>query len=62
MFFDNDQGAYMYKNCREVPIENDEAAEEETALELVHVTCWKALGSPALLTRDQALLEASRFG
>ena len=53
MFFDNDNGIYMYKNCCEKPVENDEAAEEETSLELVHMTCWKGLGSPMLLTTDQ---------
>jgi pre-mRNA cleavage complex 2 protein Pcf11 len=56
MFFDNDNGMYMYKNCCEKSVENDEAAEEQTSLMLVHVTCWKALGSPSLLTMDQALL------
>ncbi|GKY92430.1 hypothetical protein MPSEU_000213500 [Mayamaea pseudoterrestris] len=56
MFFDNENGMYMYRNCCEKPVENDEAAEEQTSLVLVHVTCWKALGSPILLTMDQALL------
>jgi pre-mRNA cleavage complex 2 protein Pcf11 len=60
MFFDNDNGMYMYQNCREVSVENDDAAEEETSQLLVHVTCWRALGSPEVLTMDQALQETLR--
>jgi pre-mRNA cleavage complex 2 protein Pcf11 len=57
MFFDNDNGMYVYRNCREVTLENDDAAEEETSQVLVHTTCWNALGAPEMLTLDQALQE-----
>lgn len=58
MFFDNDDGIYKYNNCREIQVLNDEASEEESEELLVHVTCWRGLGSPAVLTMDQALQEA----
>ena len=58
MFFDNDEGVYMYSNCREIEVLNDDAAEKESENMLVHVTCWRALGSPPELTMDQALQEA----
>lgn len=55
MFFDNDDGIYMYNNCREIEVLNDEAAAKEKEDLLVHVTCWKALGAPETLTADQTL-------
>ena len=55
MFFDNDQGDWMYKDCREIDVLNDDAAEKESELILVHVTCWRKIGSPVQLTRDQVL-------
>ena len=58
MFFDNDDGIYKYNNCREIEVLNDEAAEKESEQLLVHVSCWRALGSPSVLTMDQALQEA----
>lgn len=58
MFFDNENGIYMYSNCREIEILNDDAAEKESESMLVHVTCWRGLGSPPILTMDQALQEA----
>ena len=58
MFFDNDDGIYKYNNCREIEVLNDEAAEKESEQLLVHVSCWRALGSPPVLTMDQALQEA----
>jgi pre-mRNA cleavage complex 2 protein Pcf11 len=58
MFFDNDDGIYKYSNCREIEVMNDDAAEKESEEMLVHVTCWRGLGSPLTLTQDQALQEA----
>jgi len=55
MFFDHDDGIYMYKNCKEITVFLDDAAEKESEQRLVHVTCWKALGSPEELTMDQVL-------
>ena len=55
MFFDNDDGIYMYRNCKEIEVLNDEAAGSGSEEMLVHVTCWRALGSPQFLTQDQAL-------
>lgn len=57
MFFDNDDGMYKYKNCREIKVLNDDAADREFEEMLVHVTCWRGLGSPEVLTSDQALQE-----
>eukprot|EP00980_Cylindrotheca_fusiformis_P018602 scaffold6162_cov154-Cylindrotheca_fusiformis.AAC.12 len=57
MFFDNDDGIFKYSNCREIEVLNDETAIEESEEMLVHVTCWRALGAPQLLTPDQALQE-----
>lgn len=58
MFFDNENGIYMYNNCREIEVLNDDAAEKESESMLVHITCWRGLGSPPVLTMDQALQEA----
>ena len=55
MFFDNDDGAYKYRNCREIEVMNDDVAERESDMMLVHVTCWRGLGSPATLDVDQTL-------
>ena len=55
MFFDNEDGIYMYSNCREIEVLNDDAAEKESESMLVHHTCWRGLGSPEVLTMDQAL-------
>ena len=55
MVFDNDDGIYKYNNCREIVVLQDEAALKESESMLVHVTCWRGLGSPAELTSDQAL-------
>mmetsp|Transcript_39243 Transcript_39243/g.118021 ORF Transcript_39243/g.118021 Transcript_39243/m.118021 type:complete len:504 (+) Transcript_39243:466-1977(+) len=55
MFFDQDEGDWKYKNCREIKVMNDEAAEKESELMLVHVTCLRGLGSPDFLTADQVL-------
>jgi len=60
MFFDNDDGIYMYSNCREIEVLNDEAAAREKDDLLVHVTCWRALGAPATLTADQTLQDSLR--
>lgn len=57
MFFDNEDGIYKYKNCREIEVLNDEVALNESEDMLIHVTCWKALGGPDVLTMDQALQE-----
>jgi pre-mRNA cleavage complex 2 protein Pcf11 len=53
MLFDHDEGIYMYNNCREIEVLNDEAAAKEKEDLLVHVTCWRALGSPDVLTADK---------
>jgi pre-mRNA cleavage complex 2 protein Pcf11 len=58
MFFDNDDGIYKYSNCRDIEVLNDDVAEEESDQALVHVTCWRGLGSPSFLSMDQALQEA----
>ncbi len=58
MFFDNDDGIYMYNNCREIEVLNDEAAAQEKDDLLVHVTCWRALGAPETLTADQTLQDS----
>lgn len=55
MFFDNDDGAYKYKNCKEIEVMNDDVAENESDMMLVHVTCWNGLGSPETLDIDQTL-------
>ena len=55
MLFDNDHGEWMYKDCREIEVLNDDAAERESDLMLVHFTCWRKVGSPDQLIRDQIL-------
>lgn len=55
MFFDNDNGIYMYTNAREIEVLNDEAAAKASEDMLVHVTCWRNLGSPDVLTADQTM-------
>ena len=56
MFFDDDDGIYKYKNCREIEVLNDDDVSlEESVRMLVNVTSWRGLGSPAFLTRDQTL-------
>jgi pre-mRNA cleavage complex 2 protein Pcf11 len=57
MTFDDDDGVYKYSNCREIEMLNDDAADVESEPVLVHVTCWRGLGSPHVLTADQALQE-----
>lgn len=57
MFFDNDDGIYKYSNCKEIEVLNDDAAETESDLNLVHVSCWKGLGSPEVLTTEQIIHE-----
>lgn len=61
MFFDNDDGAYKYKNCREIEVMNDDVAANESDMMLVHVTCWRGLGSPETLDIDQTLQETRHF-
>ena len=57
MLFDNDE--YKYNNAREIEVVNDDdgptADEPDEESMLVHVTCWKGLGSPVKLSMDQAL-------
>lgn len=55
MYFDQEVGDHMYKNCREIELLNDEASEEESENVLVHIRCLLGLGSPELLTMDQVL-------
>ncbi len=53
MFFDQEDGEWKYKNCLEKSIlSNDDYDSNDM---LVHVTCWKGLGSPEFLTQDQIL-------
>ena len=51
MVFDNEEGEYMYSNCREMPLDNIQLPKV-----LTHSTCWTALGSPEYLTKDQILV------
>ena len=55
MYFDNDEGVFKYKNCREIEVLNDETAIKESEEMLVHVTCWRNMGSPPQLNPEQAL-------
>ena len=55
MYFDQEVGDYMYRNCREIELLNDEAAEEESEHVLVRTRCLQGLGSPEFLTIDQVL-------
>jgi len=55
MHFDQDCGEWMYGNCTEIDVLNDDAAEHESEPMLVHATCWNGLGSPEFLTREQIL-------
>ena len=55
MFFDNEDGVYKYRNCREIEVMNDDVAENESEMMLAHFTCWRGLGSPATLDIDQTL-------
>jgi len=55
MFFDQEEGEFMYSNCHEMNVLNDDAAEKESDVLLVHETCYRGLGSPAFLTMDQVL-------
>jgi pre-mRNA cleavage complex 2 protein Pcf11 len=55
MHFDQDDGEWKYRNCREIEVLNDDVAEEESQDLLVHVTCHRGLGSPDFLSADQAL-------
>ncbi|GAX20175.1 hypothetical protein FisN_12Hh019 [Fistulifera solaris] len=61
MFFDNDDGMYKYRNCREIEVLNDDASEKESESMLLHVSCWRGLGSPEILTIDQTLQETMRL-
>ncbi|KAL3800746.1 hypothetical protein ACHAW5_009316 [Stephanodiscus triporus] len=55
MFFDQDDGEWKYRNCKEMNVEADGPTMDDEELEpvLVHVTCWEGLGSPRFLTPDQ---------
>jgi pre-mRNA cleavage complex 2 protein Pcf11 len=62
MVFDNDDGVYKYKNCREIEVLNDdEVAINDSEQMLVHVTCWQGLGSPDNLTLDQTVQNLSHM-
>lgn len=53
MIFDD---GYQYRNCREITVLNDDdVAIHDQEEQLLHVTCWKGLGSPETLTSDQTL-------
>jgi pre-mRNA cleavage complex 2 protein Pcf11 len=55
MFFDQDDGEWKYRNCKEMDVEDDGPTMDDEELEpvLVHFTCWEGLGSPGFLTPDQ---------
>lgn len=57
MYFDNDDGVFKYKNCREIEVLNDETAIKESEEMLVHVSCWRNMGCPPQLYPEQALKE-----
>ena len=57
MCFDTDDGMYKYRNCREIEVLNDDASDKESESMLLHVSCWRGLGSPEILTIDQTLQE-----
>jgi pre-mRNA cleavage complex 2 protein Pcf11 len=57
MVMDHDADEYVYENCREITVINDDAAATESSEQLVHVTCWKGLGSPPELTFDQTVVQ-----
>ncbi|CAJ1954586.1 unnamed protein product [Cylindrotheca closterium] len=57
MYFDNDDGVFKYKNCREIEVLNDETAIKESEEMLVHVSCWRNMGCPPQLNPEQALQE-----
>jgi pre-mRNA cleavage complex 2 protein Pcf11 len=61
MTFDNENGIYVYTNCREMKVLNDDAAEKEFESMLVHVTCWRGLGSPDVLTADETLQDHEHY-
>ena len=46
---------YMLFACREIEVLNDETAIKESEEMLVHVTCWRNMGSPPQLNPEQAL-------
>jgi pre-mRNA cleavage complex 2 protein Pcf11 len=56
MFFDQDDGEWKYRNCKEMNVDEDDGPtldDEEVEPVLVHVTCWDGLGCPNVLTPDQ---------
>mmetsp|Transcript_13049 Transcript_13049/g.15311 ORF Transcript_13049/g.15311 Transcript_13049/m.15311 type:complete len:572 (+) Transcript_13049:16-1731(+) len=53
MYCDQEEGEWKYRNCCEVNVLNNDAAEKESEFMLVHVTCLRGLGSPEFLTMDQ---------
>lgn len=57
MVMDHEEDEYVYENCREITVINDDAAATESTEQLVHVTCWKGLGSPEELTFDQTVVQ-----
>lgn len=55
MYYDDEDGEFMYRNAMEIDVELDDAAVDETENVLVHFTCHKRLGAPAILSSDQLL-------
>eukprot|EP00586_Coscinodiscus_wailesii_P005104 CAMPEP_0172489450 /NCGR_PEP_ID=MMETSP1066-20121228/19462_1 /TAXON_ID=671091 /ORGANISM="Coscinodiscus wailesii, Strain CCMP2513" /LENGTH=194 /DNA_ID=CAMNT_0013257325 /DNA_START=27 /DNA_END=611 /DNA_ORIENTATION=+ len=55
MFFDQEGGDFMYTNCREIDVMNDDAAAREKEIMLVHETCRRSLGCVDYLTMDQVM-------
>uniref|UniRef100_A0A7S2I3V0 PCFS4-like zinc finger domain-containing protein n=1 Tax=Helicotheca tamesis TaxID=374047 RepID=A0A7S2I3V0_9STRA len=53
MFFDQEEGEYKYRNCKEVKAVGGDGNGEEDVL--VHVTCLRGLGSPEVLMMHQIL-------
>lgn len=53
MFYDQDDGEWKYKNCREIIVDN---GDDESENILIRSSCWKGLGSPDFLTKDQIVV------
>ena len=52
MFYDQDDGEWKYKNCRNIVVDNGNDEGENI---LIHSSCWKGLGSPEFLMKDQVI-------
>jgi len=58
MFFDQDEGEYKYRNCKEINVvdhHKNGSGDGPSDEMLVHVTCLRGLGSPEFLMMHQIL-------